>query len=301
LGIGKGDEVIIPAFSFVATLEAVCNVGATPVLCDIDPQRYTINPDQAISLVTDRTKLFMPVHLYGQMAEMDPLVSFASDNNMFVIEDAAQAHGATYKSHVAGSIGDINSFSFYPGKNLGAYGDAGALTTNSEWLYTKSRKIANHGRVAKYEHDIIGRNSRLDTLQAAVLSVKLKHLDAWVAKRQDIAAMYTEHLKDIGQIVLPVHDPDSPCVFHLYVIRVDSNIRDDFRRHLLSKGIETGIHYPVSLSKVRAAIEQLKLTASCPEAEKASAEVVSLPLYPEMTPDMVEYVTDIIRQYFGGK
>ncbi|HEX5112962.1 MAG TPA: DegT/DnrJ/EryC1/StrS family aminotransferase [Saprospiraceae bacterium] len=298
LGVGVGDEVIIPAFSFAATLEAVCNVGATPILCDIDPDRYTIDPKLAINLVTDRTKIFMPVHLYGQVADMDPLISFASDNNMFVIEDAAQAHGAMYKNSKAGSMGDINTFSFYPSKNLGAYGDAGAMTTKSEWLYNKAFRIANHGRTSKYEHEIVGRNSRLDTLQAAILSVKLRHLDVWTAKRQELAIRYNECLAGVGEIILPRFYADSLSVFHVYVIRVAKGSREAFMNYLKEKGIETGSHYPVALSKLRVTTEQLKIVINCPESEKASEEVVSLPLYPEMTDEQQDYVCDCIRKFF---
>lgn len=298
LGIGAGDEVIIPAFSFFATLEAVCNVGATPVLCDIDPSRYTIDPVQAIALVNEKTKAFIPVHLYGQMADMDPLLAFAMDNNMFVIEDAAQAHLATYKGQRAGSIGDINTFSFYPGKNLGAYGDAGAITTKSEWLYTKSLKMANHGRIAKYDHDSIGRNSRMDALQAAILTVKLAQLPTWIEKRQAIARRYNEELKVLTDIVTPKWYTDSPNVFHLYVIRVPAILRDDFRAHFAAKGIETGIHYPVSLSKLMATTEVLGIYVDCPESEKASHEVVSLPIFPEMTIEQQDSVIECVIEYF---
>lgn len=298
LGIGKGDEVIIPAFSFVATLEAVCNVGATPVLCDIDPKRFTIDPALAISLVTPQTKIFMPVHLYGQMADMDPLMLFATDNNMFVIEDAAQAHGATYKGQSAGSIGDINTFSFYPGKNLGAYGDAGAITTQSQWLYDKSSRMANHGRTTKYDHEIVGRNSRLDTLQAAILNVKLKYIDAWTARKRALALRYNEMLSGIDRLQLPTFYADSPGVYHLYVVRVDRLIREDFRLFLQTQGIETGIHYPISLSKLRVTTEQLNIHVHCPEAEKASEEVVSLPIYPEMTNEMQDYICDQVIRFF---
>jgi dTDP-4-amino-4,6-dideoxygalactose transaminase len=298
LGIGKGDEVIIPAFSFVATLEAVCNVGATPVLCDIDPRRFTIDPYKAIALVTPYTKAFIPVHLYGQVADIDPLISFASDNNMFVIEDAAQAHGAIYKGQKAGSIGDINTFSFYPGKNLGAYGDAGAITTRSEWLYTKCLKMANHGRITKYDHDIVGRNSRMDSLQAAVLSVKLDHIEAWTQKRQEIARRYLTKLSKLDNVQLPHEYADSPGVYHLFVIRVEQSIRDDFRKYLQDKGIETGIHYPVSLSKLKVTTEVLHIHVDCPESEKASREVVSLPIYPELTTEMQDYICEQVFGYF---
>ena len=298
LGIGKGDEVIIPAFTFVATLEAVCNVGATPVLCDIDPDRFTIDPAKAISLVTPSTKAIIPVHLYGQMADMDPLVAYTSDNNMFVIEDAAQAHGATYKGQRAGSIGDINTFSFYPGKNLGAYGDAGAITTKSEWLYTKVFKMVNHGRIAKYDHEIVGRNSRMDTLQAAILSVKLQHMEEWTRKRRAIADRYRDLLANVEGIQLPKAYADSPGVYHLFVIRIDKEKRDDFRAFLKARGIETGIHYPISLSRLKVTTDQLNIHTHCPQAEKASEEVVSLPIYPELTPDLQDYICDHIISYF---
>ena len=298
LGIGKGDEVIIPAFTFVATLEAVVNVGATPVLCDIDPTRYTMDMKQAISLVTDKTKAFIPVHLYGQMADMDPLASYAPDNNMFLIEDAAQAHGATYKGQKAGSIGDINTFSFYPGKNLGAYGDAGALTTKSEWLYTKAFKMANHGRISKYDHETVGRSSRLDALQATVLTVKLRHIEHWTNRRQSIAMRYRDLLKGQEHIALPGEYSNSPSVYHLFVIRVPATKREDLMLHLQQAGIEAGIHYPIALSKLKVTTEQLNIHVHCPEAEKASSEVVSLPIYPELTDDMQEYICEKVITFF---
>jgi dTDP-4-amino-4,6-dideoxygalactose transaminase len=299
LGIGAGDEVIIPAFSFFATLEAVHNVGATPVLCDIDPNRYTLDPVLAISLVNEKTKAFMPVHLYGQMADMDPLVTFALDNNMFVVEDAAQAHRATYRQQRAGSMGDINTFSFYPGKNLGAYGDAGAITTKSEWLYTKSLKMANHGRISKYDHDSMGRNSRMDSIQAAILSVKLKHLDIWIHARQALAKRYTEKLHSLSDVGLPHTSAECQHGFHLYVIRVPEILRDLFRAQLLADGIETGVHYPVSLSKLTATTDVLNIHVECPAAEKASREVVSLPIYPEMTHEQQDRVVDSILSFFA--
>jgi dTDP-4-amino-4,6-dideoxygalactose transaminase len=298
MGVGKGDEVIIPAFTFVATLEAVCNVGATPVLCDIDQQRFTIDPYKAISLVTPATRVIIPVHLYGQMADMDPLIAYASDNNLFIIEDAAQAHGATYKGQVAGSIGDINTFSFYPGKNLGAYGDAGAITTQSEWLYNKAFKMVNHGRIAKYDHEIVGRNSRMDTLQAAILSVKLRHIEEWTHARRAIADRYRSLLVGVDGLQLPRAYADSPGVYHLFVIRVDKAIRDDFRAYLKSKGIETGIHYPIALTRLKVTTDQLGIHTSCPEAEKAAEEVISLPIYPELTTDLQDYICDHIITYF---
>lgn len=298
LGIGEGDEVIIPALTFVATLEAVVNVGATPVLCDIDPKRYTIDTAQAISLVTPNTKAFIPVHLYGQMADMDPLAAYAPDNHMLLIEDAAQAHGATYKGQKAGSIGDINTFSFYPGKNLGAYGDAGAITTKSDWLYTKTFKMANHGRISKYDHETIGRSSRMDALQAAILTVKLRHLEIWTLRRRAIALRYRELLDGYKQIGLPGEYADSPSVYHLFVIRVPAGRREDFMYHLHQAGIEAGIHYPIALSKLKVTTDQLQINVHCPEAEKASAEVVSLPIYPELTDEMQDYICEKVIGFF---
>lgn len=298
MGFGPGDEVIIPAFSFVATLEAVVNIGATPVLCDIDPERYTMDVDQAIALVNDRTRVILPVHLYGQMADMNRLMAYASDHHLFVIEDAAQAHGASCLGQKAGSVGDINTFSFYPGKNLGAYGDAGAITTQSEWLYTKCLKIANHGRIDKYDHELIGRNSRMDSLQAAILSVKLRHLSRWVEQRRVLADRYRMRLREVEQVVLPGTFPDCPSAYHLFVIRVPSAKRSGFRNSLREEGIETGIHYPIALTQLKATTEQLGIRASCPEAERAAQEVVSLPIYPEMTDTQQEYICEKIIGYF---
>lgn len=298
LGIGPGDEVIIPSFTFFATIEAVWNVGATPVLCDIDRYRYTLDPYKAISLVTPATKCFLPVHLFGQMADMEVLISYALDHNIFVIEDAAQAHGATYKGQKAGSMGDINTFSFYPGKNLGAYGDAGALTTKSKWLQEKAVKMANHGRITKYDHDSLGRNSRMDSLQAAILMVKLRHLEVWTVRRRELADEYLRLLKDVKAIELPLQYADSPSVYHLFVIRLPKEVRDDFRTFMESKGIETGIHYPVALSELSVTREIMKVHADCPEAVAASQEVVSLPLYPELTAEMQAYICEQIKQYF---
>lgn len=290
LGIGKGDEVIIPAFTFVATLEAVVNVGATPVLCDIDPLRYTIDVEQAKSLITSKTKAIVPVHLFGQMADMDALLELSNKHSIHVIEDAAQAHGAIYKNKRAGSIGVMNTFSFYPGKNLGAYGDAGAITTNDETLFIKAKKIADHGRISKYDHEIIGRNSRLDALQAAVLSVKLNHLEAWNHKRVALAAGYRRLLSGVEGIELPADFEDSQHVYHLFVIRVKNGHREALREHLNQQGIETGIHYPIALTKLKVTTDQLKIVTSCEHAEQASAEVVSLPLYPELTDQMQDYI-----------
>ncbi len=298
MGIGQGDEVIIPAFTFVATLEAVVNVGATPVLCDIDPVRYTIDPNKIKSLITSNTKAIMPVHLFGQMAEMDALLKIAAEHSLKIIEDAAQAHGATYKGHKAGSLGEMSTFSFFPGKNLGAYGDAGAIMTNNEPLFTQALKQANHGRISKYDHETIGRNSRMDTLQAAILSVKLKHLSNWTRTRIALATRYRILLSGVNGLVLPQTFDDSQSAWHLFVIRIKNSKQADFRKYLQEKGIETGIHYPIALSKLKVTTDQLKIVTTCPEAELASTEVVSLPLYPELTEQMQDHICNQILEYF---
>lgn len=298
-GIGRGHEVIIPALTFVATMEAVSNAGATPVLCDIEPDYYTIDTSKIEALVTSRTRAIMPVHLYGQMADMDAIKDVARRHGLVVIEDAAQAHGATWRDKRAGSISDAGCFSFYPGKNLGAYGDAGAIVTSDPIVAARMRKLANHGRLSKYEHDIVGRNSRMDTLQAAVLEVKLRHVDTWTARRRELAAAYAAQLAGIGEITCPAVRPKAGPVWHLYVIRVHAGRRDALRAALDEAGIETGIHYPVALNRLAATTGQLGIRVSCPQAEQAAAEVLSLPLYPEMTEAMLGEVVGVIRQFFN--
>lgn len=303
LGIGRKDEVIIPAFSFAATLEAVVNSGATPVLCDVDKNRLTIDPKKAKKLVTKRTKAIMPVHLYGQMADMDPLTELCRKKGLFMIEDAAQAHKAEYNGFPAGSMGIAGTFSFFPGKNLGAYGDAGAITTSDESLYRRIRMIADHGRTTKYEHEIPGRNSRLDALQAAILRVKAQHLEKWIKARRNLAARYDayfiNHKKLSEQIRYPLRYRDGDSVYHLYVIRVDASVRDQLRGYLWENGIETGVHYPVALSKLKVTTTYLKLKSKCPVAEKASKEVISLPLYPELSHKQQDYICDRINQFYS--
>lgn len=300
LGIGKNDEVIIPAFSFVATLEAVCNVNAIPVFCDVDPVRLTLDPIKLTACITEKTKAIIPVHLYGQMADMDPIMAISKKHKLFVVEDSAQAHKAEYKGFLSGSIGHFGTFSFYPGKTLGAYGDAGALTTNDEQLHNKAYKIANHGRASKYEHDIIGRNSRMDSIQAAVLRIKLKYIDEWTKARRRLAYNYHKLLLDITEVTTPVSFAESESVFHLYVIRVDRSVRDGLRKYLEEAGIETGIHYPVALTKLTVTKKQLKIKANCPEAEKASQEVLSLPLYPELTAKQQKYICEQIKKFYSA-
>ena len=297
LGIGQGDEVIVPAFTFFATVEAVLSVGATPVLCDISQTRYAIDPDLVEAKITPKTKAIIAVHLYGQMAEMDPLCKLALKYQLKIIEDAAQAHGASYKGRRAGSIGDIATFSFYPGKNLGAFGDAGAVTTNDEAYFKNVQMIANHGRLSKYDHLIPGRNSRMDSIQAAVLNVKLKYLHEWNEKRRIVADQYRQLLSSTSKIVLPVEFPDSLSVYHLFVIRVQADVRDDLLQHLKEKNINAGIHYPISMPKLKA-LQSLNLDQSeFLIANRMMNEVISLPIFPELTKEEVSYISDTLLEY----
>ena len=241
------------------------------------------------------------VHLFGQMADMEPIVNLCKKRDLYLIEDAAQAHKAEYKGLLAGSIGAFGTFSFYPGKNLGAYGDAGAITTNDERLHLKAYKMANHGRTSKYAHESVGRNSRLDTLQAAILRTKINHLEDWIKARRKIADRYDKALKGIDGVLLPKRFTESQSVFHLYVIRVDKKIRADLQEYLKQAGIETGIHYPIALNKLKVTTKKLKIKADCPKAVNASHEVLSLPIYPELTSSQQKYICNHIRKYFSSQ
>jgi len=250
LSLPPGSEIIVPANSFIATSEAVTRAGHKVVFCDVDKDSYVISIEDIEKRITSRTKAVIAVHLYGHPCDMDALLQISSKFNLRVIEDCAQAHGSEYKGKRVGGIGDIATFSFYPGKNLGAYGDGGAITTNDKHLAAQCRKIANHGGVAKYDHDFEGRNSRLDGLQAAILGVKLKHLDTWLNARQQIADIYLKELKDVLGVVLPVRQPWSKQAYHLFVIRVQN--RDQLKEFLADNGVQSGVHYPISLPKLKA-------------------------------------------------
>ncbi|MCX6133072.1 MAG: DegT/DnrJ/EryC1/StrS family aminotransferase [Ignavibacteriales bacterium] len=292
LGIGRGDEVITAVNTFIATSEAISATGARPVFVDNDPQTYTIDVSKIEEKITPHTKAIIPIHLYGQPAAMIALNEIAARRNLAVVEDAAQAHGASFKGKSVGTLGKIACFSFYPGKNLGAYGDAGAIATNDEALANKVRMLANHGRLKKYEHEMEGYNSRLDTLQAAVLDVKLRHLRAWTQRRQQHAAQYSQLLSRAAEIVTPVVHPDATHVFHLYVVRVRQ--REKVQQALKEAGIATGIHYPIPLH-MQPAYKYLGLPAgSYPVAERFAGEILSLPMYPELTADQVTFICDIL-------
>lgn len=286
-GVGPGDEVITSPHTFIATAEAITHAGARPVFVDIDPETYTLDPQRVEDAISQRTKAIVPIHLYGHPAEMDPLVEITERHNLWLVEDAAQAHGAEYRGRRCGAIGHLAAFSFFPGKNLGAYGDAGAVTGRSPELLDRVRRLRDHGRVSKYVHDEVGYGERLDSLQAAILSVKLAHLESWTESRRRIAARYSEALGSTA-LRTPTERPGARHVYHLYVIRALE--RDRLLRALAEAGIGAGIHYPVPLHRQPAYSELAGL--SFPETERAAAEVLSLPIYPEMEEAQIDYVID---------
>ncbi len=291
--VGPGDEVITSPHTFIATAEAISQTGGRPVFADIDPETYTLDPGAVEAAITPRTRAIIPVHLYGHPAEMGPLLDLARPRGIWVIEDAAQAHGAGYRGQACGSIGALAAFSFYPGKNLGAFGDAGAVTgTNAEAL-ARVRKLRDHGRTSKYEHDEVGYGERLDGLQAAVLSVKLEQLRTWNDARRRIAGMYSSLLADLP-IGLPSEQPWATHVYHLYVIRTSR--RDGLLAALDRAGVKAGIHYPVPLHR-QPAYRELE-AGPLPEAERAAAEVLSLPMYPQLTDRQVERVAEAVRAFY---
>ncbi|MBP6016450.1 MAG: DegT/DnrJ/EryC1/StrS family aminotransferase [Candidatus Promineofilum sp.] len=292
--IGPGDEVITAANTFIATVLAISNAGATPVLVDCDPETYNIDVTKIEAAITPRTKAIMPVHLYGQMADMDAILAIARRHNLYVFEDAAQASGARYKGRRAGSLGDAAAFSFYPGKNLGAYGDGGAVTTNDPDVAEKIRLLRNIGQKVKYFHEIKGFNHRLDTMQAAVLGVKLPYLDGWNAGRRRAAATYADLLADLP-LLTPTTSPDGEHIFHLYVVRVAD--REALMDHLKSKGIATGLHYPIPIHLQPAYAELGYKLGDFPVTEAYAELIVSLPIFPELDDDKVAYVAGAIREH----
>lgn len=296
LGIGPGDEVITAVNTFVATPEAISLIGATPVFCDVDPELMTIDPDAIEECLTDRTKAIVPVHLFGQIAAMDPILTVARKHGLKVVEDAAQAHGARSGGTAAGAFGHAATFSFYPGKNLGAYGDAGAILTLDDDLAEWARKFANHGRSTKYAHEFEGVNSRLDGLQAAVLSVKLEHLNRWCELRREHARTYCRLLEGVEGVVCPRLPEDREHAFHLFVIRAQR--RDALREHLASKGISTGIHYPQTMAELPAYRDKWKAERDFPVATELRRQILSLPLYPEMTSGQIEAVSTAVGDFY---
>lgn len=293
LGIGSGNEVITVSHTFISTVDAIVRNGAKPVFVDIDPETYTMDVSQIEDKITKKTKAIIPVHLYGHPVDMDPIMEIAKKYKLFVIEDACQAHGAEYKGKKVGSIGDLGCFSFYPSKNLGAYGDGGMIVTNDEELSKKLSMLRNYGQSKKYYHDFIGVNSRLDEIQAAILRVKLKHLDEWNEKRKSIAKLYNELLKD-SNVILPIEKNYAKHVYHLYVIR--SKNRDKLQQYLLEKGIQTQIHYPVPVHRQKAYLN-LGYNVNLPVTEKISNEILSLPMYPWMKEEEVVNIAEVIKAF----
>jgi dTDP-3-amino-3,4,6-trideoxy-alpha-D-glucose transaminase len=290
-GIGPGDEVIVPAHTFFATALAVANVGATPVLCEVDDGTGLIDPDSARAMVTPRTAAIIPVHLYGQVCDMDAIEAFAGPNGLLVLEDAAQAAGATYRGRRAGSLGAAAAFSFYPGKNLGALGDGGAICTDDALIAARLRCLRNLGQRTKGEHVELGYNERLDGLQAAFLSVKLRYLDEWNAARRDRAEQYRRQLA--ASVTVAEERPESPSIYHLFATRFEN--RDTIAEALGAKGIQTGVHYSQALHQHAAWTGHPLRHGSLPVAEAWAAEELSLPMHAELTPLEVERVVDALE------
>ncbi len=291
-GIGPGDEVIVPAYTFVATAEVVSQAGATPVFVDINPTTYCLDVAQLEALVTPRTKAVIPVHLFGHPADMNALLEMAARRKIKVIEDNAQAVGAEYLGRRTGALGDAGCLSFFPSKNLGGYGDGGMVVTNDADLAATVRKLRSHGWTVKYQPEAVGFNSRLDELQAAVLRVKFRHLDAWTARRRAIAERYRTSLAGSG-VQLPVEAPGAKHVYHLFVIRVSA--RDAVREQLRSRGIASGTYYPTPLHLLAPYAHPGSRAVSCPHAERAAGETLAVPLYPEMTAEEVAAVASGVR------
>jgi dTDP-4-amino-4,6-dideoxygalactose transaminase len=296
LGIGSGDEVITTALSWISTAETISQTGAKPVFVDIDPSSFTINPLLIEEKITSRTKAIIPVHLYGNMAHVIDIKSICDKHNLYLIEDCAQSHFSSENDILAGRHGVAGTFSFYPGKNLGAYGDAGCIISDNDELATKCRMFANHGALKKHQHQMEGINSRLDTIQAAILNVKCKFILDWTSTRIENSILYNEALKDIESIRLPLVRPNTKHTFHLYVIRCKE--RDKLKMHLESRGIQTAIHYPTALPNLPAYKYMNHKRDEFPIASQYQDEILSLPMYPELTPVQVDYTATCINEFF---
>ncbi len=297
LGIGPGDEVITVCNTWISTSETISLTGAKPVFVDIEPDYYNINTDLIEQKITERTKAIIPVHLYGQPANIEKVVEIARKHNLYVIEDCAQAHFAEFNGKYAGTFGDIATFSFYPGKNLGAYGDAGAVATNNEELALKMRMFSRHGALKKHDHRIEGINSRLDGLQAAILDVKLKYIHEWNRKRLEHALYYNKLFEqNVPQVVTPEIRPGAKHIFHLYVIRTPR--RDELKEFLAQNGIATAIHYPKILPMQPAYSYLGHKPGDFPVGYEYQDQILSLPMYPELTTEQIEYVVEKVKEFF---
>jgi dTDP-4-amino-4,6-dideoxygalactose transaminase len=295
LGLRPADEVITTPFTFVASVVTIAQAGAVPVFADIDPVTFALDPGAVARKITSRTRAIMPVHLYGQPADMAPLLALARDHGLSLIEDAAQAVGAEYQGRRVGGIGDVACFSFFPTKNLGAYGDAGLVTTSDAALAERLRMLRHHGSRDRYVHEFEGWCSRLDEIQAAVLRVKLGHLEAWTERRRAIAAFYRRGLAGLP-IALPPERSNERAVYHLFTIR--SSERDDLAKHLADRGIRTAVHYPTPVHQQP--LYRTRYREALPESERASREVLSLPLFPEITPDELDAVVAGVTSFFDA-
>ena len=306
LGIKPGDEVIIPANTFIATAWGVTLCGATPVLVDSLPDSYNIDPSKVEAAITPKTKAIVAVHLYGQPADMEKLKEIADKNNVILVEDAAQAHLAEFNGTKVGGLSAASSFSFYPGKNLGAYGEAGAVLTNDDELAQMLKMKREHGQSKKYYHDTFGHNYRMEGIQGAVLGVKLKYLDEWTEGRRRAASKYREYLSDVDEIVLPVEKPNVRHVYHLFVIRVNGNDkmnrkerRDDLQKFLGDNSVASGLHYAVPLHEQKCFEHLGYKKGDFPITEQLAESGLSLPMYPELTDEQIKYVSDIVKDYFS--
>ena len=297
-GVGPGDEVITVPFTFIASVAAVTYCGARPILIDIDPRTFTMDPAAIESAITPRTKAILPVHLYGQPADMDPIMGIARRHRLAVIEDAAQAHGARYKGRPVGTIGDLACFSFYPGKNLGAYGEGGAVTTNNPKYADTVRILRDWGQDRKYHHALRGFNYRMEGFQGAILRVKLRHLEKWTEARRAIVRQYDQLLADCD-VETPREMPWARHVYHVYTLRCSD--RDGLQAALTAEGIQTGVHYPVPVHLQPAYADLGYSRGSLPESEKAATEVLSLPLYPEMTDDQIKRVSQALTSIAAAR
>ena len=294
LGVGPGDEVITQPDTFIATAEAVSYCGATPVFVDVDEKTYNMDPAKLEAAITPKTKGIIPVHLFGQMCDMDPILAIAAKRKLFVLEDASQAHGSDYKGKKAGSMGVAGCFSFYPGKNLGAYGEAGAVVTNDDALADRMKMLRDHGSAKKYYHSYVGFNCRMDGFQGAVLSVKLKYIDTWNEARRQHARMYTQLLSGNGNLIAPTEADYGKHVYHIYAIRVKN--RDGLIAKLGEKEIGTNIHYPVPVHLQEAYSSMGLREGSFPVAERCASEFVSLPMFPELSAEQIKYVCDEVTR-----
>jgi dTDP-4-amino-4,6-dideoxygalactose transaminase len=294
LGVGPGDEVITVPNSFMATAEAISLCGARPIFVDVDPETYTMDPEQLEAAITLRTQAIIPVHLFGQTAAMDEITTIARRHGTPVVEDACQAHGASYKDRKAGSIGVAGCFSFYPGKNLGAFGEAGALTTDDPDLRSKVQVLRDHGQAAKYLHSMIGWNARMDGIQAAVLSVKMRRLAAANEARRVHARLYNDLLADEPRVIRPAVGPDNTHVYHIYAVRVQD--RDGVLQRMAARGVNCAIHYPVPIHRQKAYAFLGLGPGSFPVAEQCAKEFLSLPMYPELTEEQIRFVVDSLKE-----